>query len=420
MKDTMKMRRQLRQLVDQAKELNENARDEGRDFTPAEQRQYDGYISDADKLRAEISTEERSQQLAMEGPTAPEDRPGNSRAGISNREGIERYGFQRTGVTTDHRSLGEFVHAIKFDQRNLTSALGAKGGWLVPDQLQPGILMPIVENSIVRPRAEIIFGEPGRPDAQSDVPALDQAGAFLGGVEVTWISEGDLKPQQDFDIRLISLTPYEVAATLTVTDKLLRNSADIGPFIDRIFREAVRDAEDSAFLVGDGIGKPLGAANAPCRIDVARTAPAQVVYADLAAMLARWTPGSLAKPGRACWVAHQSLLPQLTTMIDAGGHLVWQESARGGIPSTLMGIPIEFSGRTPSLGNRADLMLVDWSYYLIKQGHGPVLDVSNHPLFTSNRSIIKVYDNCDGHPWVNAAILLSDGVTTVSPIVCLD
>ena len=124
--------------------------------------------------------------------------------------------------------------------------------------------------------------------------------------------------------------------------------------------------------------------------------------------------------GGAVWIANQTVLPQIINLVDAAGNSIYiQGDITKSIPSTLFGIPIIFNGRTPTLGNKGDLMLCDLSYYLIKDGSGPYFASSEHVYFTTNKTVVKMFTMVDGAPWVKSTLLLEDGSTTVSPFVVL-
>jgi HK97 family phage major capsid protein len=414
----MEMRRAMKTRIDEAKAIHEKAKREKRALSPGEQREYDDIMRDVESRKVEIETEERNQQLEMSGPAAPRDQPGSVLSRGHNGGGL--LGFNRSGVHTEHRSLGEFIAAVRWESRQLSAGVGASGGFTVPDQIVQDIIAAYPEVSIVRPRATHVPPESGHPDAVAKIPALDMAAGQLGGIAVSWIGEGAIKPETDMSLVELALEPNELAAHLIVTDKLLRNSRTISVFLDRAFREALAAAEDTAFLIGDGVGKPLGVLNSPAALDVNRAAAGTVGFADLAAMVAALTPESIAS-GKALWVISQSAMPQIITMQDPGGNLIYQGGdASKGLPATLLGIPVRFTGRTSILGVRGDILLADFSYYLIKTGTGPVVSASEHPLFTSNRTVVKTFLMVDGHPWINAPIMLEDGVTRVSPFVALN
>jgi HK97 family phage major capsid protein len=111
-------------------------------------------------------------------------------------------------------------------------------------------------------------------------------------------------------------------------------------------------------------------------------------------------------------------------MVDAGNHMIWMPNATGvagAPPGTLMGIPVLINERSVALGTLGDIMLVDLSYYLIKDGSGPFVATSPHVHFTTNRTVIKIFWNVDGQPWLSGPIPLEGTpANTVSPFIVLN
>lgn len=301
------------------------------------------------------------------------------------------------------------------EAKELNMTVGAQGAVLVPQQFSDMLLQVKSQDAVVRPRARVIpAGDP--PDAPITMPALNQSGALgvYSGVTVQWIAEGATKIEAEPSFAEITLAPQEVSAWTELTDKLIRNSAAASAIVTTLLRKAIIASEDVAFLRGGGAGQPLGIIGAPGTLVVARTGAGAVVYADLIGMYARALMG-----GNLTWVANPTVLPQLMTMVDAGGNLIWQPNAREGTPGTLLGIPLIINQRSPVLGTSGDILLADFDYYLIKDGSGIFVESSSHFLFTSNRTIIKAFWNVDGQPWLTTPMLLEDGVTTSSPFVVL-
>lgn len=332
----------------------------------------------------------------------------------------------------EFREFGDFLQTVRWNPgdsalktrevaknaegRALQMGNGPLGGFIVPEQFSNNILMVSEQQALFRPRAQVIpAGDP--PDAPITIPALDQSGArgVYSGVVVQWIAEGEQKPETEPRFREIKLEPQEVAAHTIVTDKLLRNSAAAGALVASLLRKAIIAAEEDAFYTGDGAGKPLGIIGHPACINVPRAGANQIGYADIVAMYAAAKFG-----GRMVWIASQTCLPQLMTMVAAAtNNLVWQPNAREGAPGTLLGIPVLLNDQSPTLGNLGDLALVDLDYYLIKNGSGIAIAMSEHPRFTRNQTIIKAFWNVDGQPWLNTPLLQRDGVSQVSPFVVL-
>jgi len=319
-------------------------------------------------------------------------------------------------------NLGEFVRTLRWgpetpEEREFQMTTGASGGILVPTQLGTDILMVDPEEAIVRPRAFVIpAGDP--PDAKITFPALKQGSAgVLGGATLEWIAEGGDKPETDAELEEISLSPEELAGHVVVTDRLLRNTEAATPFITKLLRGASTNGEEYAFIRGDGVGKPKGTLGANCKLNVARNTATDVKFADIAGMLALLFPESW---GKALWLANVTTLPKLVRLADDAGNSIFiAGDATKGIPATLFGIPIKFTGKTPPLGTEGDLMLVDFSYYIVKDGSGPYISASEHVYFKKNKTVVKIYRNVDGDWWVKEPLLLEDGSTEVSPVVVL-
>lgn len=399
-------------------ELHKGAEAENRDLTEAESAEWRDLCEKVTALR---EREKRQAIVDAEERAAAQRQPGVS------------IDAQPAAKSDEWRHFGEFLQAVRWNQsdkrlqyqpfeagadaenRVLSMGVGAAGGFMVPDQFRPQLLQIDPQSAIVRPRATIIpAGNP--PDSAITMPALDQSGArgVYSGVTVTWIGEGAAKPESEPQFLEVKLEPHEVAAHTIVTDKLLRNSDAASMVVTTLLRRAITAAEDADFLAGPGGARPRGVIGAPGTINVARAGAGLIGYADVVGMYSRVLLG-----GPLVWVASPTALPQLMTMVDAGGNLLWQPNAREGAPGTLLGIPLIINQRSPVLGANGDLLLADWNYYLIKDGSGPFVDASQHVLFVQNQTVIKAFWNVDGQPWLTTPLQLEDGVSTVSPFVAL-
>jgi HK97 family phage major capsid protein len=85
----------------------------------------------------------------------------------------------------------------------------------------------------------------------------------------------------------------------------------------------------------------------------------------------------------------------------------------------LNGLPIFFTEKLPTLGTAGDVMLVDWSKYVIGNRMEMQIDVSNQYKFQNNQLCWRVITRCDGRPWLNDSIQDANG-WTVSPFVYLN
>ena len=390
---------------------------EKRDYTEDEQKE-------TDRLQEQVSGYDKKIKEAQD---IINQRMGNTPEEI--RAALREPGTPMPSM--DFRSFGDFLQTVRFDPSNsalkrsdsvrdsekrvMSMGIGAAGGFIVPEQFSSMFLQLEPDSAIFRPRAQVIpAGDP--PDSAITIAALDQSGVkgVYSGVVVKWIAEGAVKHETEPSLREIKLEPQEVAAHVIVTDKLLRNSAAVGALVSSLLRKAIIGAEEDTFLTGTGVGQPMGIIGHPSAINVARAGAGAIAYADVVNMYS-----SLKFGGRAVWITSQTTFPQLMVMVDAGNHLIWQPNAREGAPGTLLGFPCLINDQNPVLGAQGDLVVVDLDYYLIKDGSGITIAMSDGPYFRENRTIIKAFWNVDGQPWLNTPLLQRDGVSQVSPFVVL-
>lgn len=416
-------------VVDKMKAILTKAEEEDRDLTSEEQTEYDALKAEKDGLDRRI---DRAQALADDEAALNAVLPAVSRNGNIQRAGGDP-------AVREFESVGEFMHAVRFrqsDQRlEFVEGVGASeesderraemrmdndtsGGFMVPTQFRSTIMSVSPQDALVRPRANVIpAGSP--PDAGITMPALDQSGTnpanMFGGMSFSWIEEGGDKPETDAGLRGVTLTPHEIAGHVVVTDKLLRNWQASGTFLEGLMRGGVAAAEDYAFLRGSGNGQPLGALNASATKFVNRAVSNQVSYTDLVNMVAVL----LMRGGSPVWSIPQGALPQIAKLKDENGNYIWIANARDGFAGTLLGYPVRWNNRAPALGSKGDVLLADWSYYLIKDGSGPFVAASEHVKFLQNKTVIKIFWNVDGAPWLHAPIKEENGYE-VSPFIGLD
>jgi HK97 family phage major capsid protein len=406
MKKIAELRQALAAKIKEARDFRSTVTKENRSMTEEERSKYTGLMDQAENMKTEIVDEVRLQALEMEKPSAdPENVPGMDETG--------------------YRNLGEFVNDLRFNPgcdklrelRDMSMKEGVQGGILVPKEWQSTLRKFDPQSAIVRPRATIIpAGE--YPDAEVSFPALDQSAekGVYSGVTVTWTGEGgSMSKSASPTFREVNLKPHEVSAYIVITDKLLRNSAAASALIETLLRQAMAAAEDVAFLRGNGVAKPTGILGHKANILVNRNTAGTVKYDDLVEMEGKSRAG-----GNYIYLANQGIKPKLMTMVDGAGQLIWQTSARDGQPNSLLGRSLVYNERNPVLGSKGDLQLLDLSHYMIKDGSGIYLSASEHPLFTSNKTIIKAVWNVDGKPWLTEPLTLEDGETQVSPFVSLD
>lgn len=429
-----------RALLDAAKAANRGLTDEEAAKFDALDTDIEGLDKDIEKVKAQNERESRVQarENELEKPVTTPFRPALDHV---QRPQLDNGGFKNIGEFIDALRFGDQTGRLK-DRRvnektggyevpeafrsafmpsvrnDFSMDTGSQGGFAVPELYLTDVKMLSPEDMVVRPRASVIpAGD--FPDTQLNLPVLNQgSNGVYGGVTVQWTAEGEAKPDTSASLQELQLQPQEVSATTVLTNKLIRNWSAASSFISNLLSVATSAAEDMAFLQGDGVGKPSGIINAAGAMAISRATANEITFADVSQMRASLYSESLSG---AVWVANQSIIPQMVSIQDVNGRYIFiRGDVTKGIPDTLYGVPIIFSGRTPALGSKGDLILADFSKYLIKDGSGPFIAASPHVLFQSDKTMLRITWNVDGEPWVTAPLTLEDGVTQVSPFVILN
>ncbi len=324
-------------------------------------------------------------------------------------------------------SFEEFIAAAheKRDTRLKTLSEGDDelGGYLTPPQYAAKLLDTALEQEIVRPRATVwpmttsALKIPGKK--------ITSHATSISGVIAYWIAEKGEKDQDtDPAFRLIQLIAKKLACYTKSSDELVADSKiPIGNLIGPAFVDAIQFYLDYAFFQGTGAGQPLGIINSPCLIQVsAETGQgATILWENIVKMWASLYP---AGQTRSVWVASQSTIPQLLTLsqaIGTGGTHYWpalREAKTGGM--TLLTRPIIWTEKLPLLGELGDILLCDFSQYVIGMRQQVRVESSNAPHFSTDIKDWRAVLRADGQASWDQALTLKDGTTQVSPFVALE
>ena len=333
-------------------------------------------------------------------------------------------GKEKPDEKTYGKDIGSFLWKVKTDSpelKTLSENTGADGGYLVPDYWASEILKIAIEGSIVRNVGPKVFNMPG---PKFDIPAIkstSQSGSVYGGVICYWGKESttlsDDKTTPKFG--KISLDANKLYGyTESYEDMTMDAMFAIGPLLQEMFGDAISFEEDYQFINGDGVGKPLGVTSAACRATVSRATASQIHTTDIVGMLAKFS-GNLDK---AVLICNQTTLTYLLTLQDAAGNYILWPGTSGNIsgrsPGSIYGVPIILSEKAQTLGTEGDIILGDWSNYVIGDLGGLRVEESKEYKFGEDIRCWKVVKRVDGKPWLATQITPKNG-NALSPFVLL-
>lgn len=343
----------------------------------------------ADALRPE---EERARRESGFDPRAtygpPFDGP-RDRALLTGAEAkTYRALFAREHKTLDDGGFASFAEFLRvassgrwdprleaLEQKAHLAGVGPLGGFAVPEAWASFLFDAVVNESAILPRARVV----PMTTLQLHVPAwddLDQStGKVYGGFAGAWLAEGDTATEETASLRKLLLTAHKLAIFTSLSRELiLGTDSAMQAELRQALTRAVAAKLDEAFLTGDDVRKPEGVLNAPALKTVNRAGATAVSYGDLVAVFAGLHPAFAA---RATWYINPSVLPELLTMEDTAGHLVWQPSGRDAAPTTIFGRPVVYTDRLPTLGAKGDVLVVADGAYVVGMLQNIAIDTTN-------------------------------------------
>lgn len=380
---------------------------------------------EVDQLSGDISIarkqEQRSKQIESDEVQWRTKQAPNAEKVVTTESKQDETFFQWAARSLFEANKNGYTSTPKLRASDINSGLG--NGNLIGVQFATEINKLMAPMQVVRPKAKKY---PGLNPLVLPLLSSDGTNGYFGGMTCDWIEEGGLKPQTDFTVDNVTLVPHELAARVKVTDKFLRsNIVDIQNFISQQFIGLFANAEDEAFLTGDGTGKPLGILNSGALKEVTRDTTGDILFEDILNMVGGLLPSSrAANSGSLCWIINPALTAKIYGMKTDGttGDLVL---ARNGFigdrpVESIMGIPVNWCGYCSDLGSVGDIILADFNYYAIRDGYGVSIQASEHENFSNNITVIKCFKELDGAPIVDGPVKYRPSDTaTYSPFVAL-
>lgn len=268
-----------------------------------------------------------------------------------------RYGIGETGrqmMTPD-------------EVRALSNASDADGGFLVPVAWENTVLMQAYNEAEMRPACNT--GVTGRDRVY--MPALKKPSVAWGVANVAVTAQditagGETLPINDLR-----------ALTLIHNNTLDDAEADVWGELNMAFSRAIAEAEDNAFVSGDGTNAPQGVmTNTAVLAQFTKTGVAGALsdannngVDPLITML-----HSLKKTYRrnATWAMNSATEGEVRKLKDKDGQYLWQPPVQAGSPATLLGRPvINPEGMADVAANAFPVVLGDFrSGYVIRDRSG--------------------------------------------------
>lgn len=340
----LELREKRNKAWESAKAFLESHRTEKGTLTAEDDATYTQMEQEINDLGKEIARLERQEALEAE-LNRPVNQP------LTSKPGSGRGEEPKTGRASDEyrkAMLDAFRSNFKRVSNILQEGVDADGGYLVPEEYDHRLIDTLSEENIMRRLATIITTS---GEHKINIAATKPA--------ASWIEEGGALTFGDATFSQILLDAHKLHVAIKVTEELLYDNAfNLEGYILDQFGKALANAEEDAFLNGDGTGKPLGLFAATGGGTVAGTLTAAIKSDDMLDLVY-----ALKRPYRksASFILNDKTLSSLRKLKDNNGAYIWQPSYQAGEPDRILGYAVHTSAYAPEDA----IAFGDYKYYNI-------------------------------------------------------
>ena len=236
----------------------------------------------------------------------------------------------------------------------LQEGVDTDGGYLVPEEWDKRLIDVLNEENIMRGLATQLKTS---GEHKINIAATKPTAA--------WIEEGGELQFTDAKFGQKILDAHKLHVAIKITEELLYDNAfNLEAYITTQFGKALANAEEDAFLNGDGTGKPVGLFHETKGGETAITLTGTKIASDDVLNLIY----KLKRPYRqkASFIMNDQTLADLRKLKDNNGAYLWQPSYQAGEPDRLCGYGIHTSAFAPTVEAGKPVMAFgDYSYYNI-------------------------------------------------------
>lgn len=320
-------------------------------LTVEDEATYNKMEAEITDLTREIARRERQEALDAE-LAKPVNTP------ITEKPMSGKQDDKKTGRASDEYKSAVLA-ALRSNFRKISNVLSegidANGGYLVPEEYDSRLIKVLEDENIMRRLGTRITTS---GEHKINIAASTPAAA--------WIEEGEQLTFGDATFDQIIMDAHKLHVAVKITEELLYDNAfGLENYILKKFGTALANAEEDAFINGDGSGKPLGLLAAEGGAEIGVTAAsATAITADEIINLVY----SLKRPYRknAKFMCNDQTLAAIRKLKDTTGQYLWQPSLQAGQPDKILGYDIETSPYFPIIeAGKPAIAFGDFSYYNI-------------------------------------------------------
>lgn len=397
--DIRALHEQRAHLLAEARSLNAKSEQEARDLNAEEQQEFDRLMTELEETETRARRAEElwhQEQLIEKSLHSPlEMRVGlDDDAPASLKEWREKRHDARFVDTPEYRSaiykyLGSrsIADVDVEEHRVLSKATNAAGGFIVPTEFENRLIESRRFIGSFETLANVIVTDGGEA---LQVPAVTAFGAAV------WTAENAAFTPSDDTFAQHTLNAYKATAKVIVSEELLQDSAfDLEAYLARQFGMRQRVLQETAYINGDGTGKPQGVLPNITAITAASGNSTTFNY-DAIVTLVYTVPVQYREGSR--FVVSDLAARNLRLIKDTAGNPLWSTSMAAGAPDTFMGYPITTHPDMPApAATTKSMMFGNWDLaYTIRRVRGIGMQRQNE-LHSDNGQVgFRSFERLDG------------------------
>lgn len=304
------------------------------------------------------------------------------------------------------RKTLHWIEAMVQDNREklqlLTEGTAAAGGYLVPDDFL-NILVEDKRDMVVMRQLATIY------PVSTDTIHLPTLGSRP---RAFWRSEAAVKSTTTVGFGEITLTPYSLAAIVTLSNELVsdaRLGGSIVSIVGRLMARALAEEEDNAFWTGSGSGQPTGVNTYTYATVAAGAGASDSARAD--ALIRATFVLNQGYRDAAVWVGNFNTLANIAKLKDSQNNYLLDNLGTGD-GQTLRGKRIYEQNDIED----GVLFFGDFSYYAIADREGISIDtsqeatVAGYSAFERNLTHVRAEERVDGEMTLTEAVVEVTGL----------
>jgi len=374
---------ELKQLrakgVKSLREILDIADGESRPLSGEERQKYDKIDTDVEALTETIDRRDK-QERAEKMITSDTGESRVTRKAATQAEMLDSEEYRNAF----YKYIRYGSNALVGDEaRGLSIGTDAAGGYLTETVLDRKLVQTLDEMNVMRQLCTVISTASDRNIAvESDAATA------------VWMAEEASYTEDDVAFTQVSLSAYKLGSIMKISEELLQDNVfDLTSYLATNFARRLANAEETAFVNGDGSSKPTGVTSGATASVTA--ASATVLTSD--ELIDLYHSCGRQYRNNASWLMRDSTIKEIRKLKDSDGQYVWQPGMQAGEPDRLFGNPVYASPDMPETATGAiSVVFGDFSYYTIADRGSRSL-IRLNELYSANGQIgYRIFERTDG------------------------